>query len=107
MANSDSDLQRFWQSPVESTAPGEETLVEFQRRVLTTWNRLLDDCGGQHILMICHAGVQRVLIGMALGKPLQELFSLQTPYAGLSRISVVKEGDRDCRTTLIFQSGVC
>lgn len=106
MANPDSGLQRFWANPLESNPPGDEPLVEFQGRVLATWNQLLDDCGGQHILMVCPASVQRVLVGMALGKPLQEVFLLATPYAGLSRISVVKEGDLDYRATLLFQSGV-
>ena len=107
MANPDSDLQRFWANPLESDPPGDESLLDFQGRVLATWNQLLDECGGQHVLMVCPASVQRVLVGKALGKPLQELFQLATPYAGLSRISVFKEGGGDDRTALLFQSGVC
>ncbi len=105
MANADADLQSFWQNPLECPPPGVELLAEFQHRVLGAWQQLLDDSAGQHTLLICHAGVQRVLVGMVLGKSLKELFALQTPYAGLSRISIIKESAGN-RCSLVFQTGV-
>lgn len=105
MANPAQGLRQFWDDPLKYPPPGGESLPEFQQRILGAWERLLSDGEGQHSLLVCHGGVQRVLIGSVLGKPLESLFSLQTPVAGMSRISIVNV-EKGRRSTLVFQSGV-
>lgn len=105
MASSDPRLRQFWGDPLQCASPGNESLPEFQQRILGAWEQLLNDSAGQHSLVVCHGGVQRVLIGSVLGKPLEELFMLQTPVAGMSRISIVNSY-QGRRCSLVFQSGV-
>ena len=81
-------LARFWRDPLHNTPPGGETLPAFQERVLDAWNDLLAQHQGQHLLLVCHAGVIRLLLSHALGMPLGHMFRIQVPNAGLSRLRI-------------------
>ena len=106
MLEDDTALQAFWKDPVNNTPPGGEPLVDFQARILSAWEQLLIDCRGQHTLLVCHSGVQRVIIGSVLDIPLQSLFSLETPYAGLSRVRIVDDPKHGRHSSLVFHAGV-
>ncbi|MEL0084091.1 MAG: alpha-ribazole phosphatase family protein [Gammaproteobacteria bacterium] len=106
MLEDDAALQAFWRDPVNNTPPGGEPLVDFQARVLTAWQAMLDECQGQHALMVCHSGVQRVIVGDVLNMPLGSLFNLETPYAGLSRVRVIESPEHGRSSSLVFHAGV-
>lgn len=106
MALDDPRLTAFQTAPVTALPPGAETLPDFQTRILTAWQRMLAEYNGEHLLLLCHGGVQRVLVANALGRPLEQLFAFQTPYAGLSRLNVVDMPESGLTTQLLFQSGV-
>ena len=81
-------LARFWRDPLAHTPPGGETLPVFQTRVVDAWNDLLAQHRGRHLLLVCHAGVIRLLLSHALGMPLAHMFRIQVANAGLSRLRV-------------------
>lgn len=81
-------LARFWRDPLHHTPPGGETLPAFQTRVVDAWNDLLAQHRGRHLLLVCHAGVIRLLLSHALGMPLAHMFRIQVANASLSRLRV-------------------
>jgi alpha-ribazole phosphatase/probable phosphoglycerate mutase len=88
-------LQRFWMDPVTERPEGAETLVEFEQRVGDAWCHHLERCRGGHLLIVTHAGVVRMILTRVLGMPREHLFRIQVPGAGLTRIEVLQDGNRD------------
>ncbi|WP_303905475.1 histidine phosphatase family protein [Thiohalomonas denitrificans] len=86
-------LMRFWSDPLNNTPPGAETLVEFQNRIITVWHSILDEYAGRHILIVGHAGQMRMVIRHVLEMPLDRMFRIQVPNAGVTRIRVDGQGD--------------
>jgi len=85
-------LDRFRRDPLANTPPNAETLAVFQSRVMAVWDSLHERYGGKHVLVIAHAGVIRMMVAHVLGTPLQNLFRMQVPNAGISRIRTEKIG---------------
>ena len=84
-------LQQFYQDPIKYRPEGAEALAGFSARVATEWQRMLEAQHGEHLLVVAHAGVIRVLICHALGLPVEQMFRLQISNASISRI-VLAEG---------------
>jgi len=97
-------LYRFWSDPLNNTPPNAETLADFETRVLQGWNEVLKNHQGQHVLLVGHAGVIRMIIRHLLDMPLDRMFRLQVDLAGLSRIAVDGEGD-SALPRLLFHGG--
>jgi broad specificity phosphatase PhoE len=81
-------LHNFWQNPLLHTPPNGETLQHFQQRVLKSWDALLEVHRGEHLLLVCHGGVMRVLLAAVLDMPLKAINRLSVPYACLSRVKI-------------------
>jgi len=81
-------LALFWQDPITHAPLGGEPMTLFQARVESAWQDLMIRYGGRHVLLVAHGGVNRMIIGKVLGMPLRNLFRLELPYAGISRICV-------------------
>ncbi len=86
-------LYRFWSDPLNNTPPGAETLADFEARVISGWNDLLKNYPDRHVLLVGHAGVIRMIIRHVLDMPLDRMFRLQVPLAGISRIRIEGEGE--------------
>jgi alpha-ribazole phosphatase len=95
-------LNRFWADPLNNRPPGAERLEAFRERVIGAWDGLLRRHRGRRLLIISHAGVMRMLIRHALDMPLDRLFRIQVPSAGLSRIAVDEHRDGPPFTRLVF-----
>jgi broad specificity phosphatase PhoE len=80
-------LTRFYQSPFDYAPPQGESLLVFQKRVNAAWQQLLNHQQGKSVLVICHAGVIRVLFCLLLQLPLETCFAIQVDHAGLTRFS--------------------
>jgi alpha-ribazole phosphatase/probable phosphoglycerate mutase len=91
-------LTRFFNDPLAHQPAGAEPLVEFQQRVLAAWADILRQSGGEHVLVVAHAGTLRAVIGHVLGMPLQNMFRINIGYAAMIRIR--SEGDRP--SALVF-----
>ncbi len=89
--------QAFWeffQDPVNNTPPGAEPLLECQRRVHAAWDDLIARNPGKHLLVVAHGAVIRIICSRILETPPQAMFRLEVPYASLTRVRCLPEGQR-------------
>lgn len=80
-------LENFWRDPVACPPPQAEPLLSFQERVLAAWQELPARYSGQHVLLVTHGGVMRIILCHLQQLPLAELLSLAVPHAALQRIT--------------------
>lgn len=85
-------LDRFWRDPAHYTPPGGEALEAFAARVTASWIDTLARHAGKKILLVAHGGVNRVILCHVLKIPLQNMFRLQVPFAGMSRVRILGSG---------------
>lgn len=81
-------LYRFWEDPLNNTPPNAEKLTDFQRRITTKWEEAIARYAGDHLLIVGHAGMMRMVLSHVLGMPIDKMFRLQIPNAGISRIAL-------------------
>lgn len=81
-------LYRFWSDPINHTPPDAERLIDFKRRIVGQWEQTIEQYRGQHLLVVGHAGMMRMILSHVLGMPMDKMFRLQIPNAGLSRIQI-------------------
>jgi len=79
-------LAQFYADPVNFSAPNGEYFINFQQRILYTWQGVLKTHQGKRILIITHAGVMRVILAHTLGMDTQHSFRLKIAHACLSHI---------------------
>lgn len=84
-------LENFWRDPVAFTPPQAEPLLAFQARVLAAWRELPVRYPGQHVLLVTHGGVMRIILCHLQQRPLTELLDLSVPHAALHQICVEHE----------------
>jgi len=101
-AENEIQFDAFFEDPVKNTPPNAESLLEFEQRVLSAWEELLVENEGKHILLVGHAGVIRMIIRHVLAMPLQAMYRIQVPNAGISRLTV---GGSKGQPQLIFHAG--
>lgn len=80
-------LVRFKADPVNARPIGSEPLEAFFKRVAAGVEDFLDANAGEHVLVVCHAGVIRMVLAHALKIPLENAYRIDVPSAGLTRIS--------------------
>ncbi|MCR4346815.1 MAG: alpha-ribazole phosphatase family protein [Sulfuricaulis sp.] len=97
-------LTRFWQDPVNHAPPGGETLATFRNRIKDAFDEALSRHEGRHVLLVCHAGVIRLLVSHALDMPLDRMFRIDVPSAGISRIRIDANGTGPL-PRLVFHAG--
>ena len=86
--NAPKEIKEYWDDPINVTPPQGECLLDFEKRVIKAWENMLKEHQGQHILVISHAGVMRIILCTILGMPLTELFKLDVALAKFSRIQI-------------------
>jgi alpha-ribazole phosphatase/probable phosphoglycerate mutase len=97
-------LQRFYRDPTTYRPDGAEGLAEFRTRVVAAVNNILNRHAGKHILIVCHAGTIRMVLGHILDIPLANLFRIKVANAGLTRIEYAEQGD-EFLGQLVFHCG--
>lgn len=98
-------LWRFWNDPECFSPPNGETMRAFRARVLQELDSVLREHAGQHILLISHGAVIRMLLCAWLQMPLTAFSSIAVPYAGLSRMRIYQRGDERPWIQLVFHRG--
>ncbi len=96
--------QRFFRDPMSHRPEGAEGLGDFRLRVLSAWNDILNRHAGRHILMVCHAGVIRMVLAHILEIPLSNLFRIKVGNASLTRIECAEQGE-EFLGQLVFHGG--
>lgn len=97
-------VQRFLSDPLNHTPPGAETLPEFEARIISAWNVVLQQHAGQHVLLVGHAGMMRMIIRHVLGMPLERMYRILVANAAISRIRSEGVGEK-ALTRLVFHDG--
>ena len=95
LSNEPKEIKEYWDDPINVTPPQGECLLDFEKRIMTAWVKMLHEYQGQHILMLSHAGVMRIIICNVLGMPLTELFKLDVALAKFSRIQIEHADGKD------------
>jgi alpha-ribazole phosphatase/probable phosphoglycerate mutase len=104
LADDPERLAQFWRDPLHHTPPGAETLPAFRERIIAGWNDLLARHAGQHVLVVGHAGMMRMIIREVLDMPLDRLFRLQVGNAAITRIRIDGDG-AEALPQLVFHDG--
>jgi len=97
-------LQRFYRDPMNNRPEDAEGLCDFQNRIITAWNDILNRHAGKHLLLVCHAGVIRMVMAYILDIPLNNLFHIKVANAGITRIECLEQGD-EFLGQLVFHGG--
>lgn len=85
----------FWNDPVNCPPPNGESLAVMQDRVIRVLDSIHRQYRGQHVLLVTHGGVIRLLIGYLLQTPMRAVRQLSIDYGSLSRIEIYPEVDTD------------
>ena len=104
LATDSERLARFWSDPMRHAPPGGETLTAFRDRILAAWEDILAHHAGRHVLIVGHAGTIRIAVCHVLDMPLDRLFRIQVPNAGITRIQVDTNG-AGALPRLVFHAG--
>lgn len=85
----------WFADPNANPPPGGEALSTLQQRARAALADVLQHYRGQHVLLVTHGGVMRVLIGHALDMPPAAINRLDLPWACLSRLAYThtEQGD--------------
>ena len=69
--------------------PGGESFADCRQRVLTAWQEIVRG-DGQSIVIVGHAGVNRLLLCHLLARPIASLFDIAQDYGG---VNVIEPGE--------------
>jgi broad specificity phosphatase PhoE len=98
-------LRNFWNDPLKFSPPNAESLTEFRARVIPKAEQMLRDYRGQHILLISHGAVIRMLLCEWLQMSMQAFSTFAVPYASLSRVRIYHFDDKPDWLQLVFHRG--
>ncbi len=87
------EFDAFYADPVNNRPEGAEPLDEFIQRVVDVYNNVIEKYLGKHLLIVAHAGVNRVLIANAIDVSAAGMYRIDVKNAGLSRIVNGWKGD--------------
>lgn len=106
LAENPDSISAFWHDPINNTPPEAEPLRDFQQRIITAWSSMLERHRGKRILLVGHAGVMRILLGNALGVPLENFYRFDPRNASIVRISVSDNRHGERHHQLVFPAPV-
>lgn len=79
------DFHRFYAEPDKVTPPGGESFPVFRERVLSALDRLMAS-RSEHVLLVTHGGVMRLLLCQVLRLDAKRLSSFHLPHAAHARL---------------------
>lgn len=79
-------LSAFWQNPVSNSPPAGEALLTFKKRIMDAFNELLQANSQANILLVCHAGVIRIILSTLLGVDINNMQKLSVDHGAISRV---------------------
>lgn len=84
--------------------PGGENWFQFRGRVLKGMKTLLREGQGKELLLVAHAGVNRIILAQALGLPFKKMFFMDQGYGCLNIIEYYREFSKVTLLNGIFYS---
>lgn len=103
-ANDPDVWAQYARDPSRFTPPNGEPMADFQQRVKSVWEDVQHRYQGQHVLLVCHGGVFRILLGLLLQMPLSAVVRFDVPYACFSRIKIYHSEGHAPWPQLVFHS---
>lgn len=88
------EYDAFYRDPVRNRPPGAEPLDAFGARVAAVFDRLREAYPGQHLLVVCHAGVIRATFGHVTQAPAVNWYRTKIDNAGITRFADDWRGPR-------------
>jgi alpha-ribazole phosphatase len=79
-------MQERMKSVATFQADGGETYPQLQARVIPKFEEIVARHPNDQIVMVCHGGVNRVILGHLLGIPIDKIFRIHQDYAALNVI---------------------
>jgi probable phosphoglycerate mutase len=67
--------------------PGGESFADCRLRALATWEEILN-CGSERIVIVCHAGINRLLLCHLLEMPIANMFRIGQNYGCVNIIEL-------------------
>ena len=86
------DLGRFWENPYTFTPPAGEPMTAFDQRVTSAIQQIAQRHAGEHVLLVTHGGVMRLLTARARGLPREQLLQVEVGHGQLVRLQVDDQG---------------
>ena len=80
------ELKERMQSLATFQADGGETYPQLQSRVIPKYEEIVACHSNDQIVMVCHGGVNRIILGHLLGIPIDRIFRIHQDYAALNII---------------------
>jgi broad specificity phosphatase PhoE len=84
-------VEQWFADPIQHPPPNGEAADVFSVRVVNGFEQCLQQYQGEHLLMVTHGGVMRVLLAHCLSMSLLDLHRFDVPYACLSRLQVITD----------------
>jgi broad specificity phosphatase PhoE len=88
------EYRAFYADPVNNRPSGAEPLDQFGARVAAVFDRLVERFGGQHLLVVCHAGVIRGTLGHVTQAPAVNWYRTEIDNAAITRFAHDHRGPR-------------
>lgn len=92
MVTDEQGLGLFWADPYAFTPPGGEPVAGFAERVLTAMAHLHQAHAGEHVLLVTHGGVMRLLLARARGLPREQLLQVVVGHGAVHRLHCDADG---------------
>lgn len=80
--------EQYFRQPGRIAPAGGESMKTARDRLLPAWQSLLAQYRGQHLLLVAHGGIIRLLLAHLLAMPLSALTRLHVPHGCLTRLRI-------------------
>lgn len=78
----------LWQKPMDFSPPNGEPVAQMRKRLQTFWQDITQQHINEHLLLVCHGGVMRVLMHDVLNLKPEAVRQLSIPFAGFIRLQI-------------------
>jgi len=80
------EFEGWANNPLKYSPVGGESTNEVKDRIIPPLNRILGAHKGEHIAIVAHGGVNRIILCHFLGMPLEHIFRIEQDYAAVNII---------------------
>lgn len=95
-------IKQYWRDPFTVTPPNAEPMKVFYQRVVTGFEQLIKQHRGQHLLLVTHGGVIRMLLSYISQAQQLSMLRYDVPYASFSRIAIYHDDQGDWPQLVFF-----
>ncbi len=96
-------VRRWWQDPDRVRLPGGESLAEARGRAMRAFRRIVAEHPDQTVVVVSHAGINRLILLTLLGAPLRSYFRLQQHNGAVNLIEATSPG----QTRIVTVNDTC